>query len=88
MAGAGGAAGPAPEVRHQPPGKTEYISHKFACHNINPASSMVKAAGYSVRGHGFDSPPEQIFLFKNKYKTICFCTSNVRTWYMYDMNKC
>ena len=25
MAGAGGAAGPAPEVRHQPPGKTEYI---------------------------------------------------------------
>ena len=25
MEGAGGAAGPAPEVRHQPPGKTEYI---------------------------------------------------------------
>ena len=28
MAGAGGAAGPAQDVRHQPPGSTEYIYHK------------------------------------------------------------
>jgi hypothetical protein len=63
MAGAGGAAGPAPDVRHQPPGRTEYIYHNFGTHSINPASSMVKAAGYSVRGPGFDSPLQHIFAF-------------------------
>ena len=30
----------------------------------------------------------KFFLFKNMYKTICFCTLNVCTWYMYGMNKC
>lgn len=29
MAGAGGAAGPAPDVRHQPPGKSNYYTHNF-----------------------------------------------------------
>jgi hypothetical protein len=30
MAGAGGAAGPAPDVRHQPPGKSIYYTRSFA----------------------------------------------------------
>ena len=30
MAGAGGAAGPAPDVRHQPPGKSVYYTRNFA----------------------------------------------------------
>ena len=30
MAGAGGAAGPAPDVRHQPPGKSIYYTRNFA----------------------------------------------------------
>ncbi len=38
MAGAGGAAGPAPDVRHQPPGRTEYIYHNYGPHSTNAAS--------------------------------------------------
>ena len=46
MAGAVGAAGPAPDVRHQPPGRTVYMY--FICEQcyINAASKVVTAAGY------------------------------------------
>ncbi len=46
MAGAGGAAGSALDVRHQPTGRTVY--NYFICvnHYINAASKVVKAAGY------------------------------------------
>ena len=46
MAGAGGAAGPALDVRHQPPGRTVYMY--FICEYcyINAASKVVTAVGY------------------------------------------
>ena len=33
-------------------------------------------------------PSSNFSLVKNMYKTICFCTFHVCTWYMHDMNKC
>jgi hypothetical protein len=62
MVGAGGAAGHAQDVRHQPPGSTKYIYHNYELHSTNAASSMVKAAGYSLLGPGFNSPLQQIFV--------------------------
>ncbi len=38
MAGAGGEAGPALDVRHHSPGKTEYIYHNYELHSTNAAS--------------------------------------------------
>ena len=46
MAGAGGAAGHAQDVRHQPPGRTVYIYFICVPYNINAASKVVKAAGH------------------------------------------
>jgi hypothetical protein len=46
MAGAGGAAGPALDVRHQPPGRTVYIYFICMPYHINAASKVVKAAGH------------------------------------------
>ena len=84
MTGAGGAAGPAPDVRHQPPGSTEYIYHNYKLHSTNAASSMVKAAGYSVLGHVFYSPPEQIFSFQEHVQNNMFlyieCLYLVYVW--------
>ena len=48
MAGAGGAASSAQDVRHQPPGSTEYIYHNYELHSTNAASSMFKAVAYSL----------------------------------------
>ena len=44
MAGAGGSAGPAPDVRHQPPGSTVYIYYTYDSITINTASIVVKPA--------------------------------------------
>ena len=55
MAGAGGAAGPAPDVRHQPPGRTVYICYNCVTCCINAASTVVKVAGYYEGGLRFDS---------------------------------
>ena len=44
MAGAGGSAGPAPDVRHQPPGSTVFIDYTYDFTSINTASIVVKAA--------------------------------------------
>ncbi len=43
MAGAGVAAGPAPDVRHQPPGKTIYIYCNYSFYYIIAGSAVVKA---------------------------------------------
>ena len=45
MTGAGWAAGPALDVRHQPPGITVYMYFICVIHHINAASKVVKAAG-------------------------------------------
>ena len=85
MAGAGGAAGPVPDVRHQPPGSTEYIYHNYELHSTNAASSMVKAAGYSLQGPGFDSPLQQIFACQEHVQNHMFlyisCMYLVYAWY-------
>ena len=46
MAGAGGVAGPAPDVRHQPPGNTVVLSFDWVMVCIDAATVVVKAAGY------------------------------------------
>jgi hypothetical protein len=55
MAGAGGAAGPALDVRHQPPGRTVYIYFICMPFHINAASKVVKAAGHYEGGTWFES---------------------------------
>ena len=46
---------------------------------------MVKAAGYFVLGHGFDSPPEQIFSFQEHVQNNMFlyieCLYLVYVWH-------
>ena len=44
MAGAGGAAGPAPDARHQPPGKIVDLYCNYCVLHIDAASTVVKAA--------------------------------------------
>ena len=63
MAGAGGAAGPAQDVRHQPPGKTVYIYYNCASIIINAARTVVKAFGSFMQGPWFKSPHRQFFAF-------------------------
>ncbi len=46
MAGAEGAAGPAQDVRHQPPGTRVNIYYNYATIDINAASKVVMAAGW------------------------------------------
>ena len=55
MAGAGGAAGPAPDVRHQPPGKTVIIYCDFYSHDINAGSAVCKADSQHAHDRGFES---------------------------------
>ena len=55
MTGARGAAGPEPDVRHQPPGSVvdQYFNFVIIC--IGAASKGDKVAGISARGPGFYS---------------------------------
>ena len=55
MAGAGGTAGPAPEVRHQPPGTTIYIYYNYVLYQNNAAGIVVKAAGCYAHDCGFEA---------------------------------
>jgi len=63
MAGAGGAAGPAPEVRHQPPGTTIYICYNYVLSQNNAAGIAVKASRHYARGLGFETSQLHIFAF-------------------------
>ncbi len=53
--GCTGAAGPAPDVRHQPPGKTVIINcHYLLPYNNNTAGRAVdKVTSWHAHGHGF-----------------------------------
>jgi hypothetical protein len=55
MAGAGGAAGPVPDVRHQPPDEVVYRYFNFSQICIYAASTGVKATEWCARGPGFKS---------------------------------
>ena len=55
MAGAGGAAGPAPDVRHQLPGKTVIIYCDFFSHDINAGSAVCTADFQHAHDRGFES---------------------------------
>jgi hypothetical protein len=63
MAGAGGAGGLAPDVRHQPPGRTVYIYHNCESYSMNAASIEFNASRYSGRGARFESLVRQLFAF-------------------------
>ena len=61
--GRGGEAGPAPDVRHQPPGKTVWLYLNWDLVDINAASKVVKAAGCYAWGPGFKPHPRNLFAF-------------------------
>jgi hypothetical protein len=61
MAGAGGAAGPAPDVRHQPPGEEIDIYNDSGSYCISASRTVVKAGGLCLRGPGFEFPLRQLF---------------------------
>ncbi len=63
MAGAGGGAGPAQDVCHQPPGRTVILYCNYGTFDIDAASKVVKVAGYYVRDAGFYSRSSQFFAF-------------------------
>jgi hypothetical protein len=67
MAGAGGAAGPAQEVCHQPPATTIYIYiyiyYNYVLYQNNAAGIAVKASIYYARGLGFETRQLHIFAF-------------------------
>ncbi len=63
MAGAEGAAGPAQDVRHQPPGRTVIIYCNYGPFNIDATSKVVKAAGCYVRYPGFNTLLATFFAF-------------------------
>ncbi len=65
MAGAGGAAGPVPEVRHQPPGTATYIYiyYHYVLYQNNAAGIAVKASRHYALGVGFETRHLQIFAF-------------------------
>jgi hypothetical protein len=63
MAGAGGAAGPAPDERHQPPGKTIYIYCNYSYYYIISGSSVVKATRWNSHDRGFKPQTKQFFTF-------------------------
>jgi hypothetical protein len=63
MAGAGGAAGPEPDVSHQPPGTTVDIYYNFSVDDYDTASTMVKAALLSAGGREFKPYHKQLFAF-------------------------
>ncbi len=63
MAGSGGSAGPAPDIRHQPPGRTLVVYYDLGLVCIDAASIVVKAAVCYSPDPGFDSPPSQLFVF-------------------------
>ena len=61
--GAGGAAGPAQDVRHQPPGTTINIYCNY-CHNHNLAAGLVvKAADKYAEDSEFEPRHKQLFIF-------------------------
>ncbi len=55
MAGVGGAAVPATDVRHHPPGKIVDLYCNYCVLHIDAASTVVKAAGCYAGGLGFES---------------------------------
>ena len=55
MAGAGGAAGPAPDVCDQPPGTPLDRYNNYGQHDINAASTVVRAAWRSAQSREFES---------------------------------
>ena len=55
MAGAGGAAGPVPDVCDQPPGTTLDRYNNYGHHDINAASTVVRAAWRSAQSREFES---------------------------------
>jgi hypothetical protein len=67
MAGGGGAAGPAPDVRHQPGGKHLYIYTTCELYSIYARRVVVYTASRSARDHWFDSRGYARFF-------ILFCT--------------
>ncbi len=48
MAGAGGASGPAPDIRHQPPGGTVILYCNYEAFDIDSAIKVVMEAGCYV----------------------------------------
>ena len=54
MAGAGGAAGPAPDVYDQPPVTPLDKYHNYCHQDIDAASTVVRAARRSAKGHEFE----------------------------------
>ena len=55
MAGAGGAAGPAPDVCDQPPGTPLDRYNNYGQLDINAASTVVRAAWRSAQSLEFES---------------------------------
>ncbi len=84
MAGAGGVAGPAPDVRHQRAGLIIVIYNNFCIKNkhatcgINAVGTVVNTACYYEQDRGFESLNTSFF-FPVKYVYIhaCTCTYNV-----------
>ncbi len=70
MAGAGGAADSAQDVRHQTPGRTVYIYYNCESNSINAASTLGKVSGYFQLGSWFNSLLSQLLILKNMYKEI------------------
>ena len=61
MAGAGGAAWPAPDVCDQPPGTPLDKYHNYGQQDIEAASTVVRAAWRSAQSREFESKPQQLY---------------------------
>jgi hypothetical protein len=90
-AGAGGAAGPAPDARHQPPGKIVIVYCNYCTVQNDAASTVVKAAGCYAGGLGFEFSPMQFFAFLGfVYRHMnwnMLCMYLVYTLHEQDLNK-
>ena len=88
MAGAGGAAGPAPDSCDQPPGTPLDIYNNYSQQDINAASTVVRAAWLSAQGSEFKSNPSNVLFYAHKDLYLYIqCMYNVCTMYVQVLNK-
>ncbi len=85
MAGAGGAVAPAPDVQHQIPDKEILKYCNYSTPYNHAGSIVVKAAGYYVQYHEFESSQQQFLLFTfhvhRNVKLYMPCMYLVNTWF-------
>jgi hypothetical protein len=67
MAGAGVRAGPAPDVRYQPPATTVDIYYNYRIDDHDAAGTMVKTALLSAQGCKFKLGHKQLLLLYSMY---------------------